>query len=43
MDRDARQLPVQHLSVRLAWHDTGWTGRYGPRESVVPWRAFGRG
>lgn len=26
MHRDARQLPLQHLSVRLPWHDTGWQG-----------------
>ncbi|MFT4627256.1 MAG: hypothetical protein ACI8PZ_005938 [Myxococcota bacterium] len=26
MHHGARQLPVQHLSVRLPWHDTGWTG-----------------
>src|SRR3954470_17822425 len=23
----AIQLPVQHVSVRVAWHDTDWTGR----------------
>ena len=22
----ARSLPVHHVSVRLPWHDTGWTG-----------------
>ncbi len=26
MHRDARQLPIRHLSVRLPWHDTGWAG-----------------
>jgi hypothetical protein len=26
MHRGARQLPVQHLSIRLPWHDTGWAG-----------------
>lgn len=24
MHSGARQLPIQHLSVRLPWHDTGW-------------------
>ena len=22
----ARQLPLRHLSVRVPWNDTGWTG-----------------
>ena len=22
----ARRLPVQHLSIRVPWHDAGWTG-----------------
>lgn len=22
----ARQLPLRHLSIRVPWHDTGWTG-----------------
>lgn len=26
MHSGARQLPIQHLSVRLPWHDTGWAG-----------------
>ena len=24
---DAVELPAAHLSARVAWHDTDWTGR----------------
>ena len=27
MIEGSRTLPVQHLSVRVPWHDRGWTGR----------------
>ncbi len=36
MHGGTRWLPIQHLSVRLTWHDTGWTGGVGnapPRNS----------
>ena len=23
---DARRLPVQHLTIRVPWHDGGWAG-----------------
>ena len=26
MIEGARSLPVQHLSIRVPWHDAGWTG-----------------
>lgn len=37
MYRDARKLPVQHLSVRLPWHDTGWTGSVCRAPSKNTW------
>ena len=37
MYRDARQLPVQHLSVRLPWHDTGWAGTVCQAPSKNTW------
>ncbi|QFG37299.1 ATP-dependent exoDNAse (exonuclease V) alpha subunit [Paracoccus pantotrophus] len=37
MHRSARQLPVQHLSVRLPWHDTGWTGAVCKAPSKNSW------
>ena len=32
----ARQLPVQHLSIRVPWHDAGWDGTVcrRPRENT---------
>ena len=27
MIEGSRTLPIQHLSVRVPWHDAGWTGR----------------
>jgi len=33
MHSGARQLPIQHLSVRLPWHDTGWAGTVCPAPS----------
>lgn len=32
----ARQLPVQHLSIRVPWHDSGWAGTVckRPRENT---------
>ena len=45
MHRGARQLPVHHLSVRLPWHDTGWTGTVClfnlNRATVAPIRTHG--
>ena len=37
MHRDARQLPTQHLSVRLPWHDTGWSGHVCQSPSKNSW------
>jgi hypothetical protein len=37
MHAGARQLPVQHLSVRLPWHDTGWTGTVCHAPSKNSW------
>ena len=37
MHRDARQLPTQHLSVRLPWHDTGWAGHVCQFPSKNSW------
>lgn len=36
MHRNARQLPTQHLSVRLPWHDTGWAGHVCQSPSIRP-------
>ena len=33
----ARQLPIQHLSVRLPWHDTGWSGTVCQAPSKNSW------
>ena len=27
LSRGAVELPMSHVSVRVAWHDTDWTGR----------------
>lgn len=27
MIEGARQLPISHVSIRVPWHDSGWTGR----------------
>ena len=27
LSQGARQLPLRHLSIRVPWHDTDWTGR----------------
>lgn len=37
MHSGARQLPVQHLSVRLPWHDTGWAGTVCNAPSKNSW------
>ena len=37
MHRDARQLPIRHLSVRLPWHDTGWAGHVCRSPSKNSW------
>ncbi len=37
MHNSARQLPIQHLSVRLPWHDTGWTGTVCNAPSKNSW------
>ncbi|MBU0553184.1 AAA family ATPase [Myxococcota bacterium] len=37
MYRDTRQLPLQHLSVRLPWHDTGWAGTVCQAPSKNTW------
>ena len=37
MHDGARKLPVQHLSVRLPWHDTGWTGTVCNTPSKNSW------
>lgn len=37
MHQDARQLPTQHLSVRLPWHDTGWAGHVCQFPSKNSW------
>lgn len=37
MYRDARQLPVQHLSIRLPRHDTGWAGTVCQAPSKNTW------
>lgn len=37
MHSGARQLPIQHLSVRLPWHDTGWTGTVCQAPSKNSW------
>ena len=26
MIEGARQLPIQHLTIRVPWHDNGWKG-----------------
>ena len=28
MIEGARQLPVQHLTIRVPWHDNGWQGTF---------------
>jgi hypothetical protein len=33
----ARQLSIQHLSVRLPWHDTGWAGSDTQPPAVATW------
>ncbi len=30
----ARRLPVQHISIRVPWHDTGWEGRVCAKPST---------
>ena len=37
MHNGAKQLPVRHLSVRLPWHDTGWTGTVCNAPSKNSW------
>lgn len=37
MHSSARQLPVQHLSVRLPWNDTGWAGSVCQAPSKNSW------
>lgn len=37
MHSAAKQLPVQHLSVRLPWHDTGWSGTVCNAPSKNSW------
>lgn len=37
MHSSAKQLPVQHLSVRLPWHDTGWSGSVCNAPSKNSW------
>ena len=37
MHSGARQLPIQHLSVRLPWHDTGWAGTVCQAPSKNSW------
>lgn len=37
MNSGARQIPIQHLSVRLPWHDTGWTGTVCKAPSKNSW------
>jgi ATP-dependent exoDNAse (exonuclease V) alpha subunit len=37
MHSGARQLPIQHLSVRLPWHDTGWAGTVCRAPSKNSW------
>ena len=28
MIEGAQQLPVQHLTIRVPWHDNGWQGTF---------------
>lgn len=37
MHSGARQIPVQHLSVRLPWHDTDWAGAVCKAPSKNNW------
>ena len=37
MHSGARQLPVQHLSVRIPWNDTGWAGSVCQAPSKNSW------
>lgn len=37
MHSSARQLPLRHLSVRLPWHDSGWTGTICNAPSENSW------
>ena len=37
MHSAARQLPIRHLSVRLPWHDSGWTGSVCSAPSKNSW------
>ena len=37
MFEDAKNLPLQHLSVRVPWHDTGWTGTVCRAPSKNSW------
>jgi hypothetical protein len=37
MHSSARQLPLRHLSVRLPWHDSGWTGTICDAPSENSW------
>ena len=37
MYKDAGQLPIRHLSVRLPWHDTGWSGNVCQSPSKNSW------
>ncbi len=37
MHSAAKQLPVRHLSVRLPWHDTGWSGTVCNAPSKNSW------
>jgi ATP-dependent exoDNAse (exonuclease V) alpha subunit len=48
MIKGARQLPVQHFTVRLPWHDNGWRGTFCEKPcdntscTVLPRIASGR-
>ena len=43
MIASARRLPVQHLSIRVPWHDNGWTGTVcNNPESNMACRALSR-
>lgn len=37
MHSGARQLPIQHLSIRLPWNDRGWTGTVCDAPSKNSW------
>ena len=28
MIEGARQLPIQHITIRVPWHDNGWQGTF---------------